>query len=1078
MVLLLGGLILFSCSREAGPEKLLLIYNQQDREQNKLTIKQFMEAARQLNAELDTSSNVELLLEDTLRNYQAVILLGIQGEKLDYKQQTEFERYIQAGGSVIVVDGDIEPEFQWPWYRRLQASLKTTHEELPAGTQMPSEGREQNKAQVPDPNPSQISITKHSFDGGKVAFASGLNQRSDEEVQELLRFAMSSGSLSYDKVRSKRVPDESRFTQKVLHDDLNEPMELDIMPDGSVVYNERRGDVKLYDAQTNKVKHMGRFDVCTEGNYEDGMLGLALDPQYSSNHRVYIYYSTPCQDSLQRLSRFFLTKDTLVMASEKTILEVPVQRETCCHSGGAIQFGPDGLLYLSTGDNTSSKESDGYSPLDERSGRGPFDAQKSSANTQDLRGKILRIKVNKDGSYQIPDGNLFPKDGSEGRPEIYVMGVRNPFRFAVDQKNGWLYWGEVGPDSGVDSEQGRESHDEWNRARTAGNYGWPYFQGDNIPYPDWDFSTNTPGAFFDPENPVNDSPNNYGRRELPPARGAMIAYPYGESDLWPNLGTGSRSAMGGPVYYSEMYRNSKVKFPSYYDGKYFIYEWARSWIKVVSFDRNGEPEKIEPFLPDMPLSKPIDMEFGPDGTLYILAYGANYFSKNEEACLIRIEYSEENRKPVAQMSADKTAGAAPLEVRFTAAESFDYDKESSLEFYWKFDGNEVQAEGEEAVYTFDTPGVYTVNVLVKDQEGSEASALQEIRVGNAAPEVSMHFSENSSFYYDHTGLPYQIKVQDKEDGSTADGSISSTDIFFNFGYMKQGKDLANLGSQAVVSPHIEGKRLVEGSDCKSCHHLNKTSIGPNYQQIAERYYQQKGAVSMLASKIIKGGNGNWGHSMMAAHPQLSKEEASKMVEYVLSLSKDATGQAKQMPLEGKFALDQHLGKGEEGSYYLSVQYTDRGANDMPALSARETIVLRHPRLQAEDYTAAHKAARQRPRGGDFAFVGGIKHGSYIAFHDLDLNAIQALTFNVKARTAGIIEARIDSPEGTKIAEAEMDGPGDKPDYQQLKAKVQPVSGRHDLFFVFRSSNPEDIDKQILELDWIYFHATEEASLQQ
>src|SRR5690606_6185329 len=141
------------------------------------------------------------------------------------------------------------------------------------------------------------------------------------------------------------------------------------------------------------------FDVTTEGNYEDGLLGVALDPLFEQNRRVYFYYSAPEPDSVNRLSRFYMAGDSLIMSSEKMIMEVPVQRYTCCHSGGSIQFGPDGLLYLSTGDNTSSKESDGYTPIDERPGRSPYDAQKSSSNTQDLRGKIIRIKINDDGSY-------------------------------------------------------------------------------------------------------------------------------------------------------------------------------------------------------------------------------------------------------------------------------------------------------------------------------------------------------------------------------------------------------------------------------------------------------------------------------------------------------------------------------------------------------------------------------------------------------------------------------------------------------------------------------------------------------
>src|SRR5690606_15923617 len=132
------------------------------------------------------------------------------------------------------------------------------------------------------------------------------------------------------------------------------------------------------------------------------------------------------------------------------MLEVPLQR-TCYHSAGSLAFGPSGLLFIAVGDNTTPSASQGFSPLDEREGRLCYDAQRSAANTNDLRGKILRIRPEKDGSYRIPEGNLFPKDGSQGRPEIYVMGNRNPFRIAVDQHNGYLYWGEIGPDAGSDS---------------------------------------------------------------------------------------------------------------------------------------------------------------------------------------------------------------------------------------------------------------------------------------------------------------------------------------------------------------------------------------------------------------------------------------------------------------------------------------------------------------------------------------------------------------------------------------------------------------------------------------------------
>ena len=130
----------------------------------------------------------------------------------------------------------------------------------------------------------------------------------------------------------------------------------------------------------------------------------------------------------------------------------PRWRDECCHSR-LLLFDENGVLYISVGDNTNPFASDGYTPIDERAGRAAWDAQRTSSNTRDLRGKILRIIPQADGSYRTPDDNLFSQRPGDGLPEIFVMGVRNPFRMALDAQRGWLYWGDVGPDAGSASAQ-------------------------------------------------------------------------------------------------------------------------------------------------------------------------------------------------------------------------------------------------------------------------------------------------------------------------------------------------------------------------------------------------------------------------------------------------------------------------------------------------------------------------------------------------------------------------------------------------------------------------------------------------
>ena len=1039
--------LLFAC-HEAPPRLLIITGSSSE------GLSAFQQAAESQGLEINVATEVSALDEDTLQQYSSLALWQLPDHTLSYVQQTNLERFVQAGGGLVSVGTNLSPQDQWPWYQQLAEQF----------------GEESDKSllkQVSTHAEEQHTLGRE-FDGGYVALLPKPDEITQEELSQTLAEA-SSRNVDYTIARSPRVPEASRFTRIVLDNDLNEPMEMDILPDGRVLYIERRGKVFLYDPANQERKMLTEFDVCTEGNYEDGLLGVAVDPRFSQNRRVYFYYSHPV-DSVQRLSRFYLSSDSLILSSEKKLLDVPVQRHTCCHSGGSIQFGPDGLLYLSTGDNTSSKESNGYSPLDERPGRGPFNSQKSSGNTHDLRGKILRILVNNDGTYSIPEGNLFAKDGSEGRPEIYIMGARNPFRIAIDPKTNWLYWGDVGPDVGKDGVQGPQSYDEWNQARKPGNYGWPYFVADNKAYPDWDFYTDTPGPYYNPADPVNESPNNYGSKHLPPAQPAMIWYPYSESEQWPNLGTGSRSAMAGPIYYADQYPYSEVKFPSYYDGKFFIFEWARSWIKVVSFDEQGLPDKIEPFPLEMPLSKPIDLEFGPDGALYVLEYGANYFANNDEARLVKIEYAEGNRNPIAQLTVEQKVGAAPFTVQFSALSSYDYDTQDELSYEWYFSDDKVQSTEAEPTFTFEESGVYTPRLVVRDQEGNHSAAQTEIRVGNAPPQVMIEIDGNRSFYFDDQRLRYNVQVTDQEDGSTKAGQITPEAVLVRFDYLQESKDLALLGSGMSVSPFLKGKQMIDGSDCKSCHALAEKSIGPSYQDVAGRYHTFPDTIiSYLANKIITGGNGNWGHSLMAAHPQHSLEETSQMAQYILSLA-DTTSSMNTSALEGTYVLNRH--QGEKGAYYLSAQYTDQGGNEMPPITTRKIVTLRHPRVQAEDYEVFSQVSRQRPNGGEFAFVSNIVDGAYIGFPDLDITEIASLTFSAGGPIGGTIEVRLDSPEGTLIGQANVTPSEDRRTLNEFVATVQPTEGAHDIYLVFR--NPKVPDQSLFNLDWIYFHSSGDA----
>lgn len=469
------------------------------------------------------------------------------------------------------------------------------------------------------------------------------------------------------------APEEHWFYKTPLKSGgLDEPMEMAILPNLDILVAQRKGGIMLYKQEDQSYREAGFLDVyhytSLEGvNAEEGVMGLALDPDFEENEQLFIFYA-PSDTSVNRLSRFRFDGETLIQESEEIILEFYSQRNICCHTGGSIAFDQDGLLYLSTGDNsTPFNQPDtevqllGYAPLDNREGFEQYDARRTSGNSNDLRGKVIRIDVNEDGSYDIPEGNLYPVGMEKTRPEIYAQGTRNAFRISVDPKNGYLYWGDVGPDARRDSldVRGPKGYDELNQAQEAGHFGWPYFIADNLPYNEYDYENDVPGELFDPERPVNRSPNNTGLEVLPPATPAFIYYPYDESERFPEVGSGGRSIKAGPVYYSDLYPEGS-RLHDYFNGKLFFADWIRDWIMVVTMDEEGNYTGMEPFMENTSFYSVMDMEIGPDGKLYVLEYGKGWFTENENSGLYRIDMDPTRPEPVEQLPEDEQALARQL----------------------------------------------------------------------------------------------------------------------------------------------------------------------------------------------------------------------------------------------------------------------------------------------------------------------------------------------------------------------------------------------------------------------------------
>ncbi len=1069
----------------------------------------FFDLGKKQGFEVDTTENAEKFNEENLKKYNAVVWLSTTGDVLNPVQQIDFERYIQAGGGYVGIHAASDTEYDWPWYNELMGGYFASHPGNPNvqnGKMVTLDKNHPSTAHLPETFERKDefydfkSLKKdklkfltevkessykdgkmgdfhpmswyHEFEGGK-AFYSNYGHTPETFNEPLmtehfwggLKWAMAD-KLDYSKATSIRAPEENRFERTTLIDNLDEPTELAIMPNGKVIFGERKGLVKMWNPSTNKVKIVGQMPVYTK--FEYGLMGVAVDPKFEKNNWIYLFY-TPNESREktfdQFLSRFEYdnVNDTVVMSTEKVVLRYPVKRIDCCHTGGSIDWDAEGNLFLSSGDDTNPFASDGYAPIDFQKGREGWDALRSSGNTNDLRGKILRIKPQDNGSYTIPKGNLFPEGTDKTRPEIYVMGCRNPYRISVDKKSGYLYWGDVGPDAGkVNPNRGPDGIVEFNQARKPGFFGWPIFTGKNFAYNQYDFEKKVSGEKYIADKPINNSPNNTGLIELPPTQKAWIWYGYGDSKEFPLLKKGGANPMAGPVYNYDEYTNDPKKFPRHYDGKFFGYEWMRDWIVAVSMDKQGNYTGMEPFMPSSKFNHPIDMAFSKEGHLYVLDYGLNWFAQNEEAVLSKIEFSAGNRRPVPQVSADKKNGALPLTVKFSSAGTIDYDNDV-LKYSWKFgEGLPLSTEAN-PTFTFKEGGIYDVVLKVTDAAGNSNTQSIKIKAGNTEPKIDIAIKSNKTFYFDKKPIKYKVNVTDKEDGKVKKG-IKPEDVVMNINYLEgYDKTMIEQGHKSNVA-FVAGKRLMELSDCKSCHAMDKKSIGPTYMDIATKYPRSAGNISLLASKIISGGGGVWGEQAMAAHPQISISDAKDMADYILSL-KDKNVKA-SMPIENDYSPLAHVGK-KEGAYLLQATYTDKGGTNVGPLMVSELIALRSPKMKAVSFDDKKGISKFNMPDGSGEIVAATEDNSYIGFYDIDMTDITSLSifegFRQGMTVGGKTEIRLGSPTGELIGECEIYDAKTEPIKVVLRKKIK---GIQKVYFVFK--NPKNDGKALLSVRTIEF----------
>jgi glucose/arabinose dehydrogenase len=217
---------------------------------------------------------------------------------------------------------------------------------------------------------------------------------------------------------------------------------------------------------------------------EAGLLGMAFHPNFPADQRVYLFYSQTASGNLMSLLAEFQTKDgglTLDPSSKKILITLPKPNNEGNHNGGNLAFGPDGFLYAGIGDGGGGNDST----------HGPIG---NAQNSNTLFGKMLRIQITAaSGSYGIPPDNPNAGNslcnlngtGAQPCPEIFALGMRNPWRWSFDRATGQLWVGDVG----------QNAIEEVDRVDLGGNYGWRCFEGTRS---NTDVSCGVPGPFIPP----------------------------------------------------------------------------------------------------------------------------------------------------------------------------------------------------------------------------------------------------------------------------------------------------------------------------------------------------------------------------------------------------------------------------------------------------------------------------------------------------------------------------------------------------------------------------------------------------
>ncbi len=571
------------------------------------------------------------------------------------------------------------------------------------------------------------------------------------------------------------------FSESAVFTGLTNPTVVRFLPDGRVLVAEKSGLLKVFpDLTTNSSTVVADLRTEVHNFWDRGLLGLAIDPDFATNHFVYVLYAydapiggtpptwgtagatsdgcpTPpgattdgCVISA-RLSRL------TAVGSSWTSTETPLINDWCqqfpSHSIGSLDFGADGYLYVSGGDGGNFNNADwgqfggtsGSPPptVANPCGDPPFPAgtpqtkptaeggalrsqspRRAPGEPRVLNGSILRLDPATGGAAP---GNPMGSSGDLNEQRIIGYGFRNPFRMIVRPGTNEVWVADVGWNTW-------EELDKIPDLSSARNFGWPCFEGNATQYT---------GLTICPPQAQTTAP--------------VLTYNHSASVVTGDGCTTGSSSVAGMAFYQ-----GGSNYPSNYPNALFFSDYSRKCMWVMYADGSGNPDPTNVAAFANTAAGPVDLRIGPDGNLFYVDFDGGR--------VMEVRYGLS-----AIATASPTSGTAPLTVQFDGTGSLPAQPGDTLSYAWDLDGDGDfdDASGAQPSFTYAAPGTYTAKLKVTDQRGaSSESAAISIEAGNTAPTAFVDTPAASLTWKVADVISFSGHATDPQDGTLPPASLS------------------------------------------------------------------------------------------------------------------------------------------------------------------------------------------------------------------------------------------------------------------------------------------------------------------